>query len=143
MVGIVNPEVIKKTFSDKEIENICNSDNVLSIYPKRFLRINKKIGSKIKHRIRKKIRFFLNRRDCVFCGAKGKYFAIHGNGKRVKFNFLAKKNEQLVVMTIDHIIPLSKGGKNVLENMQPMCYNCNQKKADKMPSFLEVENFPR
>jgi HNH endonuclease len=36
------------------------------------------------------------------------------------------------LMTIDHIIPKSKGGKNTLENLQPMCHTCNTKKADKI-----------
>lgn len=36
-----------------------------------------------------------------------------------------------VMMTVDHIKPKSKGGRNVLSNYQPMCYPCNQRKADK------------
>lgn len=35
------------------------------------------------------------------------------------------------LMTIDHIIPKSKGGKNTIENLQPMCNTCNAKKANK------------
>ncbi len=35
------------------------------------------------------------------------------------------------LMTIDHIIPKSKGGLNIIENLQPMCNTCNAKKADK------------
>lgn len=35
------------------------------------------------------------------------------------------------LMTIDHIIPKSKGGLNTLENLQPMCHTCNTRKADK------------
>lgn len=35
------------------------------------------------------------------------------------------------MMTIDHIIPKSKGGKNEIENLQPMCNTCNAKKADR------------
>jgi len=35
------------------------------------------------------------------------------------------------LMTIDHIVPKSKGGLNTIENLQPMCHTCNTKKADK------------
>ena len=38
------------------------------------------------------------------------------------------------LMTIDHIIPKSKGGTNTLENLQPMCHTCNTHKADKIPT---------
>ena len=32
---------------------------------------------------------------------------------------------------IDHILPMNKGGKSVLENLQILCRNCNRKKSDK------------
>lgn len=30
---------------------------------------------------------------------------------------------------IDHVIPLAKGGENTVENMQPLCRNCNSAKG--------------
>lgn len=38
----------------------------------------------------------------------------------------AKENIQ-----IDHVVPLSKGGTNLLENLQPLCRSCNARKSDR------------
>ena len=36
-------------------------------------------------------------------------------------------------LTIDHIIPLGKGGTNTQDNLQMLCYSCNTLKADMHP----------
>ena len=33
--------------------------------------------------------------------------------------------------TIDHIVPLSKGGTDKIENMQAACARCNAEKGDR------------
>ena len=42
-------------------------------------------------------------------------------------------------MTIDHIVPSSKGGANTLENTIPSCQLCNNQKADR--SIEEFRSF--
>ena len=37
--------------------------------------------------------------------------------------------------TIDHVIPLSKGGTNWPANLRPACDRCNSSKRDKMPGI--------
>jgi 5-methylcytosine-specific restriction endonuclease McrA len=41
-------------------------------------------------------------------------------------------------LTLDHIVPLSKGGVDALTNLQLMCEPCNQAKGAKVPKKIEV-----
>ena len=48
-------------------------------------------------------------------------------------------------LTIDHVIPQSRGGKDTWENLVACCYSCNNTKDDRTPEEWGVEllNRPR
>ena len=61
--------------------------------------------------------------SCVYCGKK---FIPH--------EFWDKKealHDGVMFLELDHIIPLSKGGTDNIENKQALCGKCNNKKSDK------------
>lgn len=60
------------------------------------------------------LRFLVNRRDRFTCRACGRSPATHPG----------------VVLHVDHIVPWSKGGETVLENLQTLCMECNIGKSD-------------
>lgn len=71
--------------------------------------------------------------QCVACDTIGTEIRLEKwpNGGGIHLDlFGPNKNGDMILMTIDHIIPKSKGGPNSLDNYQPMCYRCNQKKGN-------------
>lgn len=78
--------------------------------------------------------FFTKGIRCACCGIEGQYFAKekgHGSSQdRYHLNLYAiDADGNEVLMTKDHIIPRSLGGKDILDNLQPMCKYCNSKKG--------------
>jgi len=42
--------------------------------------------------------------------------------------------------TLDHLVPVSRGGKTNLKNLVMACYACNQKRGTADPTILEEKN---
>lgn len=41
---------------------------------------------------------------------------------------------------LDHVIPISRGGKHSEDNVQVLCWNCNSRKRDKLPADWDYVN---
>ena len=67
---------------------------------------------------------------CVACGKEGTHFTLDPSSEtntRRHFNLRA---EDGTLMTRDHILPKSKGGRDHISNMQTMCVDCNKAKGN-------------
>jgi 5-methylcytosine-specific restriction protein A len=49
-----------------------------------------------------------------------------------KHNFMCNECGSTKNRTIDHIVPISRGGKTTLDNLQLLCASCNAKKSNKI-----------
>ena len=59
-------------------------------------------------------------------------------------NCKVKHNPPYLSLTVDHAVPLSKGGRHHKDNIQPLCRKCNFAKADTaikwvIPHYEEAE----
>lgn len=46
------------------------------------------------------------------------------------------RKEPIVKLEKDHIFPISKGGLNIIENIQPLCRSCNARKSTQIVKYL-------
>lgn len=93
-------------------EVIRNAEKTIEIYVPSVLRLLKLVRAIYKHKVPFSRRNVMVRDGftCQYCGD-------------------AKKR-----LTIDHVIPKSRGGKTIFENCVGACKKCNSKKSDRTPT---------
>ena len=80
----------------------------------------------------KKLLVFKKSLVCAECGRIGTVFYLQENEKGRRILNLFSLTDIEVMMTVDHIIPKSKGGKNDMNNLRTMCFPCNVRRGNKI-----------
>lgn len=88
---------------------------------------------------------------CVKCGIKGSFFAIERTPDRLVVNrdafscepyhmnlYAVGERGEEILMTHDHILARALGGKDTLENSQPMCEKCNSRKGSLEQKLVDL-----
>lgn len=86
--------------------------------------------------------------ECYNLWKKGKKYEVTSKVERkimnddLRYNVLKRDNFKCVIcgassddgakLHVDHIIPVSKGGKTVMSNLQTLCDRCNLGKSNKL-----------
>ena len=115
--------------------------------PKYYKRYYEKNPQKVKKRIKKwrdenkdYVNFINLRRHTLKKNAKGSHTFQEWLDLKEKCNYICQicglkepfENQYFKYLTEDHKIPLTKGGTDYIENIQPLCQSCNAKKHNKI-----------
>jgi 5-methylcytosine-specific restriction endonuclease McrA len=104
--------------SIKKIEHVSRLSELINQYP--YRRKNNNF---------KRLKNFLKiGTQCKFCGKQGKFIVTINENETNYYTIVFDKD--FIPITIDHIKPKSKGGSNKVDNLQPLCYYCNNLKSD-------------
>lgn len=84
--------------------------------------------------------FFAKGTICVECGIEGTIYVLETHDLNVPghLNLYAETRGGRVMLTKDHILPRSKGGRDIQANYVPMCRPCNETKANRLPTDEEL-----
>jgi hypothetical protein len=89
-----------------------------------------------KERLAPKRRIYCSNRRALLRGCEGKFTFQQWVNLCNKYNNVCLACGQKKPLTVDHIIPLSIGGENGIDNIQPLCGTCNRSKATKVINYI-------
>jgi 5-methylcytosine-specific restriction endonuclease McrA len=73
-----------------------------------------------------------HRRRNLIAGNGGHWTAAEWEALKAEFDYhclMCARQEPEITLTVDHIVPVSMGGSNSIDNIQPLCKSCNSIKA--------------
>ena len=96
-------------------------------YHKRYMKENPHIKTACEHR-----------RNALKRGFVDNFTSLEWIALKEKYNYVCLccgVPEPDITLTVDHVVPISKGGGNSIENIQPLCFSCNSSKKVKSTDY--------
>jgi 5-methylcytosine-specific restriction endonuclease McrA len=121
-----------RTDGHKQAAKRWNAKQVLTIAERRreYLRKYKREVRRANHAKWREHRRHENaRRRARVLGAIGTYSIAEWRALLKKYAYRCLCCGYEGILTVDHIIPLALGGSNSIDNIQPLCFNCNARKG--------------
>lgn len=86
---------------------------------------------------------YLNKRNLARIARKAGAKGSHTMAEWIKLKELydntcpaCKQAEPTIKLTEDHVVPLSRGGSDYIENIQPLCGSCNSRKGTQVIQYV-------
>jgi 5-methylcytosine-specific restriction endonuclease McrA len=89
-------------------------------------------------RVKQKLGLLHRSSRCKQCQTPVRHLE-YWKGEFMTWRFTNRDSGKVILFTIDHIVPKSKGGANTLDNLQIMCEQCNWDKADKVSHTFKTK----
>lgn len=131
--------VEEKRYSIEEVFAMCGEEHLLGDNDFNKMRSDMEVdGFKVRPVSLRYKTFYQKGCKCVVCGKEGTHFKLCGDSatQRRHFNLYADDG---TLMTKDHIVPKSRGGQDLVSNMQTMCTTCNAAKGNDFAGGKGIE----
>lgn len=104
--------------------------------PKLSCEYTKRWQQKNKEKVRHYVKMRQNRKK----GAEGTFSFGEWESLLLKYNHRCLSCGSSSDLQPDHVVPISRGGRNSIDNIQPLCGKCNRKKHTKTIDFRTEQN---